>query len=77
MSGKGKCGLLMVNVDIVGEVRYKVIEDKVLGIDERYERFEEMFDFIFVLLDLFNFLEELSDFFWRDLIEILVLVVLE
>lgn len=67
----------MVNVDIVGEVRYKVIEDKVLGIDERYERFEEMFDFIFVLLDLFNFLEELSDFFWRDLIEILVLVVLE
>lgn len=77
MSGKVKRGFLMVNFDIVVEVRFKVIEDKILGIDDRYECFEEMFDFIFVLFDLFNFFEELSDFFCSDLIEILVLVVLE
>lgn len=37
MSGKVKRGFLMVNFDIVVEVRFKVIEDKILGIDDRYE----------------------------------------
>ena len=76
-SGKGKRGLSMVNADIVGEARHKVIEDKVPGTDERYERFEEMSDFTFVLPDLSNFPEELSDFLRRDLIETSALVALE
>ena len=76
-SGKGKRGLSMVNADIVGEARHKVIEDKVPGTDERYERFEEMSDFSFVLPDLTNFSEELNDFLRRDLIETSALVALE
>lgn len=76
-SGKAKRGLSMVNADIVVEARSKVIEDKVPGTDERYERFEEMSDFTFVLPDLSNFSEELSDFLRRDLIETSALVALE
>ena len=76
-SGKGKRGLSMVNADIVLEARSKVIEDKVPGTDERYERFEEMTDFTFVLPDLSNFSEDLSDFLRRDLIETSALVALE
>ena len=76
-SGKGKRGLSMVNADIVGEARHKVIEDKVPGTDQRYERFEEMSDFTFVLPNLSNFPEELSDFLRRDLIETSALVALE
>lgn len=76
-SGKAKRGLSMVNADIVGEARHKVIEDKVPGTDERYERFEEMSDFTFVLPDLSNFSEELSEFLRRDLIETSALVALE
>lgn len=76
-SGKAKRGLSMVNADIVVEARSKVIEDKVPGTDERYERFEEMSDFTFVLPDLSNFSEELSDFLRRDLIQTSALVALE
>lgn len=76
-SGKAKRGLSMVNTDIVVEARHKVIKDKVPGTDERYERFEEMSDFTFVLPDLSKFSEELSDFLRRDLIETSALVALE
>lgn len=76
-SGKAKRGLSMVNADIVVEARSKVIKDKVPGTDERYERFEEMTDFTFVLPDLSNFSEDLSDFLRRDLIETSALVALE
>ena len=76
-SGKAKRGLSMVNADIVVEARHKVIEDKIPGTDKRYERFEEMSDFTFVLPDLSNFSEELSDFLRRDLIETSALVALE
>lgn len=67
----------MVNSDIVVEARSKVIEDKIPGTDDRYERFEEMSDFTFVLPDLSNFSEELSDFLRSDLIETSALVALE
>ena len=67
----------MVNADIVVEARSKVSEDKVPGTDDRYESFEEMSDFTFVLPDLSNFSEELSDFLRRDLIETSALVALE
>lgn len=50
-------------MDIVVKVRYKVIEGDILGIDERYECFEEMFDFIFVFLDLLKYDEDFGDFF--------------
>ena len=76
-SGKAKRGLSMVNADIVVEARSKVIEDKVPGTDNRYESFEEMSDFTFVLPDLSNFSEELSEFLRRDLIETSALVALE
>lgn len=76
-SGKAKRGLSMVNADIVGEARYKVMEDKVPGTNERYERFGEMSDFTFVLPDLNNFPEELSEFLRTDLIETSALVALE
>lgn len=76
-SGKAKRGLSMVNSDIVVEARSKVIEDKIPGTDDRYERFEEMSDFTFVLPDLSNFSEELSDFLRSDLIETSALVALE
>ena len=76
-SGKAGRGLSMVNADIVGEARHKVIEDKIPGTDERYEGFEGMSDFTFVLPDLSNYSEDLSDFLRRDLIETSVLVALE
>ena len=76
-SGKAWRGLSMVNADIVGEARHKVIEDKIPGTDDSYERFEEMSDFTFVLPDLSNYPEDLSDFLRRDLIETSALVALE
>ena len=76
-SGKAGRGLSMVNADIVGEARHKVIENKIPGTDEIYGRFEEMSDFTFVLPDLSNFSEDLSDFLRRDLIETSALVALE
>ena len=76
-SGKARRGLSMVNADIVGEARHKVIEDKIPGTVDSYERFEEMSDFTFVLPDLSNYSEDLSDFLRRDLIETSALVALE
>lgn len=76
-SGKARRGLSVVNADIVGEARHKVIEDEIPGTDERYERFEVMSDFTFVLPDLSNYSEDLSDFLRRDLIETSALVALE
>ena len=76
-SGKAGRGLSMVNADIVGEARHKVIKDKIPGTIDRYERFEEMSDFTFVLPDLSSYSEDLSDFLRRDLIETSALVALE
>lgn len=75
--GKGRRGLSIVNADIVVKARHKVIEGDIPGTDERYERFEEMSDFTFVLPDLSKYDEDFGDFLQKDLIETSALVALE
>ena len=75
-SGKLR-GISVVNTDIVFEARNKVIKGDILGTDERYEHFEEMPNYTFVLPDLSKFPEEMGDFLRRDLIETSTLVSLE
>ena len=70
-------GISVVNSDIVSEARSKVIKGDILETDERYEHFETMPNYTFVLPDLSKFPEDLADFLRRDLIETSTLVALE
>ena len=76
-SGKTHRGLSIVSADIVVKARHRVIEDDVPGTDERYECFEKMSEYTFVLPNLSNFSGDFSEFLWRDLIETSTLVALE
>lgn len=70
-------GISVVNSDIVLEARSKVLKGDILETDKKYEHFEEMPNYTFVLPDLSNFPEDLADFLRRDLIETSTLVALE